>query len=100
MLNWVDHKGLRGLASNDRLFGRLAETVWMLMDFKNNFNCRMGGEDFFHVQFNHKLSNLRPVVKDSGEAMQVTARPEAYAHFKENQQVWLAGSRPLPVQCP
>ena len=26
VLNWVEHKELRGLASNDRLFGRIAET--------------------------------------------------------------------------
>ena len=60
----------------------------------------MGGEDLYHVQFNPKLWNLRPVVKDSGEAMRVTPWPEAYAHVKENQQVWLSESRPLPDQCP
>ena len=26
--------------------------------------------------------------------------PGAYAYVKENQQVWLSGSRPLPDQCP
>ena len=44
--------------------------------------------------------NLRPVVKDSGEAMWVPLWPEAYAHVRENQQAWLTGSRPLPDQCP
>ena len=71
----------------------------MLMDFNNNFKCRMGCEDLSHVQFNSKLWNLRPVVKDSGDAMRVPAWPEAYAHVKEIPQVWLAGSRPLPDQC-
>ena len=70
------------------------------MDFNNDFNCRMGREDLSHVQFNPKLWNLRPVVKDSGEAMRVPLWPEAYAHVKENQQAWLSGSRPLPDQCP
>ena len=60
----------------------------------------MGGEDLSHVQFNPKLWNLRPVVKDSGEAMRVPLWPEAYAHVKENQQVWLSGTRPLPDHCP
>ena len=55
VLNWYDQKELRGLASDDRLFGRIAERGWMLMDFNNNFKCRMGGEDIFHVQFNPKL---------------------------------------------
>ena len=100
VLNWVEQKELRRLASDDRLFGRIAEPGWMLMDFNNNFKCRMGGEDLSHVQFNPKLWNLRPVVKDSGEAMRVPLWPEAYAHVKENQQVWLSGSRPLPDQCP
>ena len=59
----------------------------MLMDFNNNFNCRMGEEDLSHVQFNRKLWNLRPVVKDSREVMRVPAWPEAYAHVKENLQV-------------
>ena len=95
VLNWVEQKELRGLASNDRLFGRIAESGWMLMDFK----CRMGREDLSHVQFNPKLWNLRPVVKDSGEAMRVPLWPEAYANVEENQQAWLSGSRPLPVQC-
>ena len=72
----------------------------MLMDFNNNFKCRMGREDLSHVQFNPKLWNLRPVVKDSGEAMRVPLWPEAYAHVKENQQAWLSGSRRLPDQCP
>ena len=71
----------------------------MLMDFNNNFKCRMGSEDLSHVQFKPKLWNLRPVVKDSGEAMRVHMR-EAYAHVKANQQARLSGSRPLPDQCP
>ena len=101
VLNWVEQKELRGLASDDRLFGRIAEPGWVLMDFNNNnFKCRMGREDLSHVQFNPKLWNLRPVVKDSGEAMRVPLLPEAYAHVKENQQVWLSGSQPLPDQCP
>ena len=60
----------------------------------------MGREDLSHAQLNPKLWNLRPVVKDSGEAMRVPLFPEAYAHVKENQQAWLSGSRPLPDQCP
>ena len=100
VLNWVERKELRGLASDDRLFGRIEKPGWMLMDFNNSFKCRMGREDLSHVQFNPKLWNLRPVVKDSGEAMRVPLWPEAYAHVKENQQALLSGSRPLPDQCP
>ena len=88
MLIWVEQKELRGLASDDRLFGRIAEPGWVLMDFNNKFKCRMGREDLSHVQFNPKLWNLRPVVKDSGEAMRVSLGPEAYAHVKENQQAF------------
>ena len=65
----------------------------MLMDFNNHFKCRMGHEDFSHVQFNPKLGNLRPVVKDSGEAMLVPFWREAYAHVRENLQEWLTGSK-------
>ena len=83
----MEQKELRGMASDNRLFGRIAEPGWMLMDFNNKFKCRIGGEDIFHVQFNPKLWNLRPVVKDSGEAMRVPAWPEAYAHVKEIQHV-------------
>ena len=100
VLNWVEQKELRGLASEDRLFGRIAEPGWVLMDFNNNFKCRMGREDLSQVQFNPKLWNLRPVVKDSGDAMRVPLLPEAYEYVKENQQAWLSGSRPLPHQCP
>ena len=67
VLNWVEQKELRGLFSDDRLFGRIAEPGWVLLDFNDNFKCRMGPEDLSHVQFNPKLWNLRPVVKDSGE---------------------------------
>ena len=69
------------------------------MVFHNNFKCRMSGEDLFNIQFNPKLWNLRALVKYSGEAMWVPAWPMAYAHVKENQQMWLAGPRPLPDQC-
>ena len=100
VLNWVEQRELRGLACEDRLFGRIAEPGWVLMDFNNNFKCRMGREDLSHIQFNPKFWNLRPVVKDSGAAMRVPLLPEAYAHAKENQQAWLSGSRPLPDQCP
>ena len=71
VLNWVEQKELRGLASDDRLFRRIAKPGWMLMDFNNKFKCRMGREDFSHVQFNPKLWNLGPVANDSGEAMRV-----------------------------
>ena len=97
VLNWVE---LRGLASDDRLFGRIAEPGWVLLDFNNHFKCRMGREDLSHIQFNPKLWNLRPVVKDTGEAMRVPQLPEAYANAKKNQKAWLPGSRPLPDQCP
>ena len=100
VLNWVEQRELRGLASDDRLFGRIAEPGWVLMDFNNHFKCRMGREELSHIQFNPKLWNLRPVVKDTGAAMGVPLLPEAYAHAKENQQAWLPGSRPLPDQCP
>ena len=100
VLNWVEQRELRGLASDDRLFGRIAEPGWVLMDFSNHFKCRMGREELSHIQFNPKLWNLRPVVKDTGAAMGVPLLPEAYAHAKENQQAWLSGSRPLPDQCP
>ena len=100
MFNWVEQKELRGVCSKNRLFGRVAEPGWMFMDFHNNFKSRMGGEDLSHIQFNPRLWNLRPMVNDSGEAMRVPVWPEAYAHVKENQQVWLSGSRPLPDQCP
>ena len=82
------------------LFGRIAEPGWVLMDFNNHFKCRMGREDLSHIQFNPKLWNLRPVVKDSETAMRVPLLPEAYAHVRENQQPWLSGSTPLPDQCP
>ena len=98
VLNWVEQKELRRLASDDRLFGRIAEPGWVLMDFNNSLKCRMGDVDDIHFQFNLKLCNLRPVAKDTGEAMRVPAWPEAYAHVKENQFAWLAGSRPLPSQ--
>ena len=100
VLNWVEHRELRGLASDDRLFGRIAEPGWLLMDFHNNFKCRMGREDLSHIQLNPKLWNLRLVVKDSGAAMRVPLLPESYAHAKENQQAWLSGSRPLRDQYP
>ena len=100
VLNWVEQKELGGLASDDRLFGRIAELGWILMEFNNSFKCRIGDVDDSHIQFNPKLWNLRPVLKDTEEAMWVPAWAEAYAHVKENQGAWLAGSRPLPSQCP
>ena len=100
VLIWVAQSELRRLASDDRLFGRKAEPGWVLMDFNNQFKCRMGREDLSHIQFNPKLWNLRPVVKDTGEAVRVPQLPGAYTHAKENQQTWLPGSRPLPDQCP
>ena len=100
VLNWVEQSELRRLASDDRLFGRIAEPGWVLMDFNNHFKRRMGREDLSHIQFNPKLWNLRPVVKDTGEAVRVPQLPGAYTHAKENQQTWLPGSRPLPDQCP
>ena len=50
VLNWVEQKELRWLASDDRIFRRIAEPGWMLMDFNNNFKCRMGREDLSNVQ--------------------------------------------------
>ena len=67
VVNWVEQKKLRGLTSDERLFGRVAEPGWMLMDFNDNLKCRMGGDDLSHIQLNPKRWNLRPVVKDSGE---------------------------------
>ena len=65
MLNWVEQKELRGLASDDRILERIAEPGWMLMDFNNNFKCRIGRQGLSHVQIKPKLGILRPVVNDS-----------------------------------
>ena len=43
VLNWVEQKELRGLASDDRLFGRIADPGWVLMDLSHvQFNCTSG----------------------------------------------------------
>ena len=55
VLHWVEQKKLRGLASDDRLFGRIAEPGWFLMDVNNSFKCRMGEAYDSHFQFNPKL---------------------------------------------
>ena len=49
VLNWVEQSELRRLASDDRLFGRIAQPGWVLMDFNNHFKCRMGREDLSHI---------------------------------------------------
>ena len=100
VLNWEEQKELRGLASDDRLFGRKAEPGWVLMDFNNNFKCRMGRKDLSHIQFNPKLWNLRLVMKDSGTAMRIPLLPEAYAHVKKKPAsvaFWVqAAAGPMP----
>ena len=48
VFNWMEQNGLRGLCSEDRLFGRIAEPGWILMHFNNSFKCRMGDVD---IQF-------------------------------------------------
>ena len=70
------------------------------MDLNNSFKCRMGGENLSNVQFNPKLWNLRPILKGAKEALKIPAWPETYAHVKQNQDTWLAGSDPLPDRCP
>ena len=43
MLNWVvEQRELRRMASEDRIFGRIAEPGLVLMDLNNSFKCRMG----------------------------------------------------------
>ena len=99
VLNWVEQSELRRLASDDRLFGRIAEPGWVLMDFNNHFKCRMGREDLSHIQFNPKLLNLRPVVKDTGEAVRVPQLPGAYTREREsaNMASWVqAAAGPMP----
>ena len=100
VLNWVEQKELKGLTSDDRLFGRIAEPGWNLMDFNNSSKCRMGDVDHSHIYFNRKLWILRPVVKDTGRGDEGPGLAEAYAHVKQNQYALLAVSRPLPSQCP
>ena len=52
VLNLLEQKEPTGLASDDRLFGRIAEPGYILMDFNNSFKCRMNLEDLSHIQFN------------------------------------------------
>ena len=100
VLNWVEQGELRRLASDNRLFGKISDPGWVLMDLNNSFKCRMGGEDLANVQFNPKLWNLRPIIKGTTDAVKIPAWSETYAHVKENQDAWLAGSNPLPNRCP
>ena len=43
------------MASAERLFGRIAEPGWILMDFNNSFKCQMGGDDLSKVQLDPRL---------------------------------------------
>ena len=87
------------MTSAERLFGRVAEPGWIMMDFNNSFKCQMGGDDISKVQLDPRLWNLRPIVKGTKHAVKVPAWPETYADVKEHQEAWLAGSSPLPERC-
>ena len=93
VLNWVKQRELRGLASDNRLFGRIAEPGWEVIDLNNSFKCRMSGESLSIVQFNPKLTTNHQGTKD---AVKIPTWSQTYAHLKENQDTWLAGSDSLP----
>ena len=76
VLNWVKQRELRRLASEDRLFGRIAQPVRVLMDLNNSFKYRMGGENLSNVQLNPKLWNLRSIFKGTKDAVKISAWPE------------------------
>ena len=71
----------------------------MLTDLNNSFKYRKGGENISNVQFNPKLWNLRPIIKGTEDAVKIPSWPKTYAHVKENQDTWLAGSDPLMDRC-
>ena len=54
VLNWVEQRELRRLASKYKLFGKIAEPGSTLMDF-NSFKCQMVAEDLSNVQFSPSL---------------------------------------------
>ena len=60
VLNCVEQRELRGLASDDRLFGRISEPGWVLKDLNNSSKCRMGGENLSNVQFNPRFRTYDP----------------------------------------
>ena len=88
-LNWVKQQELSRMVSDDRLFRRIPNPGWMLMDFNNSRKHRISGEDNSNVQLNPKLWILRPIFKGTMDA-----------HVKEHQEPWLVGSSPLPDLCP
>ena len=51
VINWMEQRNLRGLAIDDRLFGKISESGWVLIYLNNSFKCRMGGENLSNVQF-------------------------------------------------
>ena len=52
VLNWVEERELRGLAAEDRLFGRIPEPGRESMDLNNSLKCRMAGENLSNVKEN------------------------------------------------
>ena len=90
----MEQRELRGLASEDRLFGRrIAEPGWVLRDLNNSFKCTIGGKNVSNVQFKPKLWNLRPIIKGTKDAVKIPTWLETYVHVKENQDTW-------PDRCP
>ena len=100
VLNWVEQRELRRVASDDRLFGRIPAPGWVLMDVNNSFKCRMGGEDLANVSLNPKLWHLRPIPRGTTDAVKIPAWPETYVYVMENQDAWLVGLNPLLNRCP
>ena len=46
VLNWVKQKDLRGLVSDGRFLGTIAEPGWMLIGFYNNFKVELAERTF------------------------------------------------------
>ena len=98
-LYWCAQNVLREAMSQDLLFGKLADSELIAINFNNHFGDRMGEVEREHVKVYPKFRNLRPYDKTNREMSRIPILLTAYRKLRKKTKNW-NDFRRLTVEIP
>ena len=81
-LNWCRQEDMRERMSETVLFGKIKDPELIVLIFRGQLQCRMGGKREGPIEFYPKFWNLNPIAKDTREVLSIPALTKSFNFTK------------------
>ena len=88
-LNWCRQEELRAQMSETVLFGKIKDPELIVLNFRGQLQCRMGGKREGPIEVYPKFWNLNSTAKDTREVLRIPAWTKCFEYTKRELETIL-----------